>query len=122
MSNDKGKPLDFNSARVQKVALKIFLRICRRWQLNDEQMKILLDVDDCFRLDDEYPQISRKTLERISYVFGVYKSLRIIFPTERQANAWIKKPNAAFDGNTALQIMLNDPSVVRRYLDAQVHS
>jgi len=63
----------------------VFLNIAKAWELsNQETQKLLGDAD----------------LERISYVFGIYKALRNIFPSENQANSWVKKPNQAFGGIT----------------------
>jgi len=59
-------------------------------------------------------------MEQISDVFGIYKNLRIIFPTEQQANEWVRKPNKAFDNRTAIEVMVDDLSTVRRYLDSQL--
>ncbi|MAM88856.1 MAG: hypothetical protein CME36_16250 [unclassified Hahellaceae] len=49
----------------------------------------------------------RDILERISHLQNIYKALRIIFPTLEQATAWPLKPNAAFGGKSALEVMLN---------------
>ncbi|MDC9611631.1 MbcA/ParS/Xre antitoxin family protein, partial [Pseudoalteromonas sp. GABNS16H] len=79
-------------------------RIAGRWGLAQEQIELLLSND----------------LERISYVLGIYKALRIIYPTEERANAWPAKPNRAFGGRSALDLMLEgDLAKVRRYLDGQ---
>jgi predicted secreted protein len=65
------------------------------------------------------------TLERISYVLGIYKALRILIPNEKSANEWVHKSNAAalFNGSSALQKLMNgrviDLADVRRYLDAE---
>ena len=67
--------------------------------------------------------LSRDTLERVSYIAGIYKALHLLFPQPDQANAWLKKPNSAFAGQSALDVMLAgsivDLARVRRYLDAQ---
>ena len=70
-------------------------------------------------------RLSGDTLERISYVMGIYKALRILLPTSEAAHAWVKKPNTAqgFGGKSALDRMLAgrvvDLADVRRYLDAE---
>ena len=64
-------------------------------------------------------------LERLSYLFGIYAALQILLPVAQQADAWVRKPNAApvFGGKSALDRMLGgqvaDLYVVRHYLDAQ---
>jgi hypothetical protein len=70
-------------------------------------------------------RLSADTLERISYVMGIHKALRILLPTQEAADSWVKKPNTAngFGGKSALQRMLAgrvvDLADVRRYLDAE---
>ena len=65
------------------------------------------------------------TLERLSYLLGIYKSLQILLPETQAADAWIRQPNKAplFGGRSALERMLSgqvaDLYVVRQYLDAQ---
>jgi Uncharacterized conserved protein len=69
--------------------------------------------------------LSRDTLERISYVLGIYKALQMLLPSDEAADAWVRKPNGAplFGGRSALERMLSghvaDLYEVRRYLDAQ---
>jgi len=69
--------------------------------------------------------LSRDTLERISYLFGIYSALQVVLPKPESADAWIKKPNSAsiFGGRSALDRMLSgqvgDLYLVRQYLDAQ---
>ena len=65
------------------------------------------------------------TLERVSYLLGIFKALHILLPDEDAADAWVKKANTApiFAGKSALDRMLSghvsDLYVVRQYLDAQ---
>jgi hypothetical protein len=69
--------------------------------------------------------LPRDTLERISYVLGIFKALQILLPDPKSADAWVRKPNLAptFGGRSALERMLSgnvaDLYVVRQYLDAQ---
>ncbi|CCQ10873.1 hypothetical protein PALB_17470 [Pseudoalteromonas luteoviolacea B = ATCC 29581] len=68
--------------------------------------------------------LSNDTLERISYVLGIYKALGILFPTREQADAWPNKPNCAFNDKSALEFMLEGSMFhlreMRRYLDRQL--
>lgn len=70
-------------------------------------------------------KLSRDTLERLSYLLGIYKALHILFPDPTSADGWIRRPNHAplFGGRTALDRMLSgqvsDLYEVRRYLDAE---
>ena len=64
--------------------------------------------------------LSRDTLERLSYLLGIYKALQILLPDPAAADAWVRRPNAAplFAGRSALDRMLagnvSDLSAVRQ--------
>lgn len=62
------------------------------------------------------------TLRRIGYVAGIYKALQILYSDPAQADGWLKRPNAAFGGQTPLARMcagdVTDLAAVRAYLDA----
>ena len=98
-----------------ETALRVFHRIAHAWGLDDSEVSKLLGTPG--NTDGTIPEAA---MERISDVFGIYKNLRIIFPTEQQANEWVKKPNKAFDNRTAIEVMVDNPSTVRRYLNSQL--
>lgn len=110
-------------------ALRAFFRLADQWKLRmAEQRKLLGDPPESTfykwkRQQDGAP--GRDTIERISYLLGIWKSLQILFPDPAQADAWLHKPNASalFGGHSALERMLSgnvaDLYVVRQYLDAQ---
>ncbi|VAW24019.1 hypothetical protein MNBD_ALPHA11-2402 [hydrothermal vent metagenome] len=109
-------------------ALRTFFNIADKWNLNaDQQMKLLgVGARSTFykwKKDGEVA-LPRDTLERISYILGIYKSLQVLLPA-KAAHEWIKKSNDAkvFGGRSALDHMLSgnvaDLYVVRQYLDAQ---
>jgi hypothetical protein len=114
-----------NPADVSAVGLKVFFNITREWGLSSREERNLLGDPGRSTFykwrDAGGPTIPRDTLERISYVMGVYKALRILFPTLEQANQWPKKENSHFGGETALEVMLKGSVMnladVRRYLD-----
>jgi hypothetical protein len=108
--------------------LRAFFRIGERWKLTtDEQMRLLgLEARSTFfKWKKEGAVVSRDTLERISYILGIYKALQILIPNRESADAWVKHPNKAplFGGRPALDRMLKGVSglyVVRQYLDGQL--
>ncbi|MBA6289248.1 antitoxin Xre-like helix-turn-helix domain-containing protein [Colwellia sp. MB3u-4] len=111
-----------------KVALSTFFNIMTAWKIKVKDQIILLGQP----LESTYynwkkgkaASISRDTLERISLIIGIYKDLRILFPIESQANAWVHKDNERFNGNSAISLMLKGQYThlidMRRYLDDQV--
>jgi hypothetical protein len=110
-------------------ALRTFFRIAEVWGLTAEQQMRLLGSparSTYFRWKRQgAEQLSRDTLERISYVLGIYKALQVLLPDAAAADAWVRRPNRAplFGGGTALDRMLtgnvSDLYLVRQYLDAQ---
>lgn len=110
-------------------ALRTFFNIAHDWRLStNEQMQLLgLSASSTFFKWKKDPAIalSRDTLERISYILGIYKALQILLPENEAADSWVRKPNhtALFGGRSALERMLSgnvsDLFVVRQYLDAQ---
>lgn len=110
-------------------ALRTFFNIARDWDLSTgEQMQLLgLNASSTYFKWKKDPDValSRDTLERISYILGIYKALQILLPDPATADAWVRKPNTAtlFGGRSALARMLSgnvaDLYVVRQYLDAQ---
>lgn len=109
--------------------LRAFFRIAELWKLTaDEQMVLLGQATRSTFFNwkkVQSPTLPPDTLERISYILGIYKALQILLPNEAAADEWVKRPNTAplFGGRSALDRMLSghvvDLFVVRQYLDAQ---
>ena len=115
--------------RLSGPALRTFFRIARLWELSvDEQMALLgVTARSTFYKWKKDPNtvLPKDTLERISYILGIYKALQILLPDEKASDEWVKRSNAAhfFAGRSPLDRMLSgqvaDLFVVRQYLDAQ---
>lgn len=116
------------ASKQSAVALKAFFAIAKKWELTPEQERIILSIPRATyylwkkQLDGA---LTQDTLERISYILGIYKALHILLPNPEAANAWIHKPNYAplFGGHTAIEKLTKgrvvDLADVRRYLDAE---
>jgi len=127
------RPIDaIDPAKVSTAALNTFLNIVDAWDLSQTEAMTLLGYDDNTRStyfkwkrEPTSVRLQKEKLERLSYVFGIYKALQILLPDPSSADSWVKKPNAAplFNGESALSRMLSgnvaDLYVVRRYLDAE---
>lgn len=110
-------------------AFRTFFRIADLWKLSvDEQMKLLglTSRSTYYKWKSEPPKrLTPDLLERLSYLFGIYKDLQVLLPDPGAADAWIRKPNSTplFNGRSALDRLLSghvaDLYVVRRYLDAE---
>tara|TARA_Y100000052_G_scaffold26546_1_gene31685 strand:+ start:429 stop:1001 length:573 start_codon:yes stop_codon:yes gene_type:complete len=113
-----------DNSEVSRIALKTFFNISDAWDLTEQEEKELLgnpspSLYQQWRAGNG-PIVSQATLVRISYVLGIYKNLRILYPDESRANAWIRKPNKAFAGASGLERMIQDLASVRHYLDSFV--
>ena len=110
-------------------ALRAFFQIAELWRLSVAEQMTLLGItarSTFFKWKrDPNVELPRDTIERISYLLGIYKALQILLPDQRAADAWVRQPNQAplFGGKSALDRMLSghvaDLFMVRRYLDAQ---
>ncbi len=115
-------------AQMAAAGLRAFGRIAQAWGLSVEEQLNLLGQPPrstffAWRKHPDKAALPRDTLERLSNLLGVWKSLQILLPEPAAADAWVRKPNAApaFGGRSALQHMLGgnvaDLVYVRRYLD-----
>jgi hypothetical protein len=102
------------------------LNLFGKWGLSDEQAAILLDAPiRTYRRwkAGDLGRIDRDGKARLSNIMGIHKALRIIFQEPQRGYRWIKAPNEAFGGRSALAVMLGgeltDLMRVRRYLDAE---
>lgn len=119
-----------SSRDLSAAGLRAFFNIARDWALNTDAQMVLLGAPGRstffkWKSAPESADLKRDTLERLSYLLGIYKALQILLPDASAADAWVKKPNTApgFGGKSALDRMLGgnvaDLVAVRQYLDAQ---
>lgn len=109
-------------------ALRTFFRVADAWHLSKAEQMSLLAISSRSTLHrwraGKAARLGRDRLERISYIFGIFRAINILLPEPAQASAWMRAPNSAnlFGGSTALERMcrgnVSDLYVVRRYLDA----
>jgi hypothetical protein len=120
-----------NRRRLSAPALRTFLAIVDLWGLTEEQRLLVLGYpsrstyhkwckqareDGAFVLDVD-------VLTRISAVFGIHKTLRILFPQERLGVDWLRSPHneVVFGGHPPLDLITNGSQdgllSVRRFLE-----
>jgi hypothetical protein len=118
------------SRTLSAAGLRAFFNIARDWGLNTDAQMVLLGTPGRstffkWKAAPESADLKRDTLERLSYILGIYKALQVLLPATESADAWVKQPNSAplFGGKSALDRMLAgnvaDLLAVRQYLDAQ---
>ncbi|MFN3725440.1 MAG: antitoxin Xre-like helix-turn-helix domain-containing protein [Allosphingosinicella sp.] len=106
--------------------LQVFFRLAELWKLTTDQQISLLGSparSTFFKWKKEGGALPADTVERISHLVALYKSLEILLPRPEAAEGWIHRPNDYFDGKSALDVMLGGRVAnlfeVRSYADAQ---
>jgi|ERR1043166_8996304 hypothetical protein len=116
-----------DASRLARAGLTTFFNIADEWRLDVAQQMALLGLTSrttFFRWKKAAPaMLAPDTVERLSHVFGIYKSLQILLAGPAAAE-WIHRPNDAplFSGRPALELMLNGVAglfLVRAYLDGE---
>lgn len=117
----------YSDADKAAAGLTAFFSIANEWALDTDQQRTLLGSpgrSTFFKWKKQLRgQLSRDTLDRISYLLGIYKALHVLFPAG-SAQQWLRHPNDAplFSGQSPLDYMLGGSLIaladVRRYLDA----
>jgi hypothetical protein len=109
-------------------ALRTTLNILDAWGISQSDRLALLgcDVETYGRWvrTGQLGAVSPETLERLSYLLGIWKALQVLFPDPAAANTWIHRPNtsAVFSGEAPLSTMVRgkvaDLARVRSFLDS----
>lgn len=103
------------------------VNLFRAWGLTDAEARTLLGGMAARTWarwkDGEIGRIDRDLKMRMAHLMGIHKGLRYLFKDPARGYAWVRKPNAAFDGSSALDIMLRgelaDLALMREWLDAE---
>ncbi len=102
------------------------LNLFRLWGVNDDQAATILDVPRRtfarWKAGD-VGRLGRDGKARLSNLMGIHKALKIVFSEASRGYVWVRAPNTAFSGRSALDVMLGgeltDLMRVRRFLDAE---
>ena len=121
-------PADAKVTEVEAAAmLRAVFNLFRLWGSTDAQARILLgepSPSTFYRWKrGAIGAIPHDTVWRLGDLMGIHKALRIILTEPERTYGWVKRPNEAFGGRSALGVMLQgelaDLVRVRRYLDAE---
>jgi len=122
-------PFAIDDRRLVRPALLAFVGIAKAWSLTEAEQSAILGQPMNAVLaalnEDGVSELRPDTLERVSYVLGIYRALHTIFPNQQQADRWVSRPNTAvlFEGAPALALLCSgraaDLAAVRQYLEAQ---
>lgn len=107
-------------------AVTTALNILERWQASPEEQQAILGISrrTWFAWRKRPPaQVDADKLERVSYVLGIWKALRQLFPSNRAYEKWPRLANRAglFGGQPPMAVMaagqVADLYRVRAWLD-----
>lgn len=107
--------------------LRAVLTLFDRWQLTTAEARRLLGNPSertylRWRKGD-VATLSDDTIFRLGTLLGIHKALRYMFAEPERGYAWIRAPNTAFAGHSALERMLQGAptalAAIRAYLDAE---
>jgi hypothetical protein len=114
--------------RLSPAGLKAFFNIMQRWQVRDEDARVLLGgvtngpYYEMKRDPDRVLDVDRLT--RISLLIGIFKALHVLH-SDALADRWVQLPNTnrIFRGTSPLDYMMRGglPAIhaVRRLVDAR---
>jgi hypothetical protein len=114
--------------RLSGPALRAFFNVMARWQVKDDDARLLLGgvtngpYYEMKRSPDRLLDVDRLT--RVSLVIGIFKGLGLLY-SDALADRWVHLPNSnrLFGGSTPLAYMIRGgvPALqtVRRLLDAR---
>jgi hypothetical protein len=107
--------------------LRAVFNLFDRWQLTATEARCLLGGPSERTYQrwrkGEVASIPNDTIFRLGTLLGIHKALRYMFVEPERGYAWIRAPNVAFAGHSALERMLQGApthlAAVRAYLDAE---
>ena len=108
--------------------MSAFFSIADHWRLSTDEARVLLGQPSrstFFKWKKGHVAQTAHDIDlatRLGHILGIFKSLEILYPSSQLADRWVKEPNLAFGGQSALSRMLagqiTDLAAVRSYLDS----
>jgi hypothetical protein len=103
------------------------VNLFKAWRLTDAEACILLGGMSARTWarwkESAHGRIDRDLRTRMAHLMGIHKGLRYLFRDPARGYEWVRKPNAAFGGMSALHLMLrgeiSDLAALRDWLDAE---
>ena len=103
------------------------VNLFRAWKLTDAEAATLLGGMSprtwARWKEQNFGRIDRDLRMRMAHLIGIHKGLRYLFKEPARGYAWLRKPNGAFGGQSALDLMLrgeiSDLSALREWIDAE---
>lgn len=114
---------DLEAEALTRTTINLF----NAWKLTDAQARTLLGGLSARTWarwkDGKAGRVDRDLKMRMAHLMGVHKGVRHLFKDATRGYDWVKAPNTAFGGKSALEVMLqgelSDLAVMREWLDAE---
>lgn len=106
-----------------EVIWRALANLVDRFAFKETEARILMGDMPRSTYTSHRSKLNRDQKERVSYLLGIYKSLRILFDDAEQARTWINRKNtlSPFNGLTPKEYLLEGGIVrlseVRKFLD-----
>ena len=122
---------DLTSETARRDLARVVSALFDRWQLNAEDQLQLLGMSPesrkvlpQYRRGERALPGNRDSLDRVGYLLGIHKALRLLFPENPEHRySWVHRRNAALEGRAPLEVMVGEGMLglakVRRLLDFQ---
>jgi hypothetical protein len=125
----KQRPIDLNSRDARARLAVMVTRLLEHWRLSAAEQAEVLGLSAASRSTlaryrgGEPLADNRDLLDRVGHLLGIHKSLRVLFPHDRNlAYQWITQPNRRLEARPVDLIIregFEGLLAVRRYLDFQ---
>ncbi|MDF1807795.1 MbcA/ParS/Xre antitoxin family protein [Hyphomonas sp.] len=111
------------------IRLRAGLNLAKRWSLGTSQVIAVLALteDQSQRLGDTdvlVETLRPDQIERLDLLLSIHASLKPLFTEDERVYGWMRKPNGAFGGISAIDVCLRDGKegieTVQSYLAAVV--
>ena len=115
----------FTEQELLETAGKAFWNMVSHYELTQAEAAVLLGISEknCTRLGElsGIKAIPPETLVRVSHLLGIHKSLRIIYPENREVvYGWMKKPQGDLGGKTPLEYVSSQAPSLREFAIADL--
>jgi len=91
--------------------IRIFGRLSDAWGLTGSERATLLGAAQRtfhrWKSNPEAARLSRDQRSRITYLVNMFVDARTIFDDDAFADSWIRRPNSAFGGKPAIEVLMN---------------
>ncbi|NTU43753.1 MAG: DUF2384 domain-containing protein [Nitrospirales bacterium] len=128
LNHEEAPQIDLRSRESRISLAKMVMKLFDLWELSTQDQMGLLGLSEGSRMSltryrkGEPLSDNRDLLDRVSNLISIHRSLRILFPQNRDiVYKWPTTPNRAFDGLSPVELVRKEGFlgllIVKRYLD-----